>query len=92
MNCDAKLEKEKLIGCFKNDKTLVNFNQSTQKSQKCGLWLVPFVEKKKKIEEKLTCGLEHDMKDFTNFNQSTWKCQNRDFSRIFLSKVENEWA
>ena len=46
MNCDAKLEEEKLIGCFKNDKTLVNFNPSTQKSQKCGLWLVPFVEKK----------------------------------------------
>ena len=53
MNCDAKLEKEKLIGCFKNDKTLVNFNQSTQKSQKCGLWLVPFVEKKKKNWRKI---------------------------------------
>ena len=37
MNCDAKLEEVKLTGFFKNDKTLVNFNPSTQKSQKFGL-------------------------------------------------------
>ena len=89
MNCDAKLEEVKLTGCFKNDKTLVNFNPCTQKSQKFGLWLVHFVEKNK---IRLTCGLEHDMKNFTNLHQSTWKCQNWDFDRIFLSKVENEWA
>ena len=46
MNCDAKLEEEKLIG-----KTLVNFNPSTQKSQKFGLWLVPFVEKNKNLKK-----------------------------------------
>ena len=30
----------KLICCFKNDKNLVNFDPSTQKSQKFALWLV----------------------------------------------------
>ena len=28
----------------KNDKTLVNFDPNTQKSQKVAFWLVPFVE------------------------------------------------
>ena len=34
----------KLICCFKNDKNLVNFDPSTQKSQKFALWLVPIVQ------------------------------------------------
>ena len=38
---DVKIE-EKLI-CFNNDKNLVNFDPSTQKSQKFALSLVPFV-------------------------------------------------
>ena len=33
LKSDAKLE-EKPICCFNNDKNLVNFDQSTQKSQK----------------------------------------------------------
>ena len=33
MKSDAKFEK-KLICCFKNDKNLMNFDSSTQKSQK----------------------------------------------------------
>ena len=33
LNIDAKVE-EKLICCFKTDKNLVNFDPSTQKSQK----------------------------------------------------------
>ena len=36
--------KNKAIFCFKNDKNLVNFDPSTQKSQKFALWLVPFVQ------------------------------------------------
>ena len=40
---DAKFE-EKLICCFKNDKNLVNFDPSTQKSHKFALWLVPIVQ------------------------------------------------
>ena len=42
-----------------------------------------------KFEEKLTCGLENDMNNLANFHQSTLKCQNWDFDRILLSKVEN---
>ena len=45
-----------------------------------------------KFEEKLTCCLENDMRNFANFHQSTWKCQNWNFDKIFLSKVENVWA
>ena len=41
-----------------------------------------------KFEEKLTCGLKNDMRNLANFHQSTWKCQNWDFDRILLSKVE----
>ena len=40
---EAKFE-EKLICCFKNDKNLVNFDLSTQKSQKYAFWLAPFVK------------------------------------------------
>ena len=36
LKSDAKFE-EKSICCFKNDKNLVNFNPSTQKSQKFAL-------------------------------------------------------
>ena len=36
--------KEKLICCFKNDKNLVNFYLSTEKSQKFVLWLLPFMQ------------------------------------------------
>ena len=42
LDIDAKFE-EKLI-CFKNDKNLVNFDLSTQKSQKLALSLVPIVQ------------------------------------------------
>ena len=43
-------------------------------------------------DEKLACCLENDMRNFANFYQSTWKCQNWNFDKIFLSKVENVWA
>ena len=42
-----------------------------------------------KFEEKLACCLENDMRKFANFHQSTCKCQNWNFDKIFLSKVEN---
>ena len=42
-----------------------------------------------KFEEKLNCCLENDMRNFANFQQSTRKCQNWNFDRTFLSKVEN---
>ena len=45
-----------------------------------------------KIEEKLACCLENDMRNFANFHQSTQKCQNWNFDKIFLSRVENVWA
>ena len=45
-----------------------------------------------KFKEKQTCCLENDMMNFANFQQSTWKCQNWNFDKIFLSKVENVWA
>ena len=41
---EAKFE-EKLICCFKNDKNLVNFELSTQKSQKFALSSVPIVQR-----------------------------------------------
>ena len=41
-----------------------------------------------KFEEKLTCGLENDMRNSANFRQSTQKCQNWDFDRILLAKLE----
>ena len=43
-----------------------------------------------KFEEQLSCGLKNDMRNLTNFHQSTRTCQNWDFDRIPLSKVENE--
>ena len=43
LKIDAKFE-EKLICCFKNDKNLVNFDPSTQKSKKSALSLVPIVQ------------------------------------------------
>ena len=43
LKSDAKFE-EKQICCFKNDKNLVNFDLSTQKSKKFALWLVSFIE------------------------------------------------
>ena len=43
LKIDAKFE-EKLICCFKNDKNLVNFDPSTQKSQKFALSLVLIVQ------------------------------------------------
>ena len=43
LKIDAKFE-EKLISCFKIDKNLVNFDSSTQKSQKFIIWLVPSVK------------------------------------------------
>ena len=43
LDIDAKFE-EKLICCFKNDKNLVNFDPSTQKSHKFALSLVPIVQ------------------------------------------------
>ena len=45
-----------------------------------------------KFEEKLPCCLENDMRNFANFHQSTWKCQNWNFDKILLSKVENVWT
>ena len=45
-----------------------------------------------KFQEKLTCCLENDMRNFANFHQSTRKCQNWNFDKILLSKVENVWA
>ena len=45
-----------------------------------------------KFEKKLTCCLENDMRNLANFHQSTRKCQNWNFDKILLSKVENVWA
>ena len=45
-----------------------------------------------KFEEKLTCCLENDLRNLANFHQRTHKCQNRNFDKILLSKVENVWA
>ena len=42
LKSDAKFE-EKAIFCLKNDKNLVNFNPSSQKSQKFALGLVHFL-------------------------------------------------
>ena len=43
LKSDAKFE-EQLICYFKNDKNLVNFDPSTQKSKKIALLIVPFVQ------------------------------------------------
>ena len=44
LNSDAKSEENPPICCFKNDKNLLNFDPSTQKSQKFALSLVSFVQ------------------------------------------------
>ena len=46
LKIDSKLE-EKLICCFKNEKNLVNFDPSNEKSPKFALWLVAFMQSKK---------------------------------------------
>ena len=43
------------------------------------------------FEEKLTCCLENTIRNFANFHQSARKCQNWNFDRILLPKVENVW-
>ena len=43
LKIDAKFE-EKLICCFKNDKNLVKFDPSTQKSTKLALLFAPIVQ------------------------------------------------
>ena len=43
LKSDAKFE-EKLICCFTNDKNLVKFDPSTEKSQKFAISFVPVVE------------------------------------------------
>ena len=43
LKIDAKFEK-KLICCFKNDKNLVKFDPSTQKSTKLALLFAPIVQ------------------------------------------------
>ena len=43
LKIDAKFE-EKLICCFKNDKNLVKFDPSTQKSPNLALLFVPIVK------------------------------------------------
>ena len=45
-----------------------------------------------KCEERLTCCLQNDMRNLANFHQSTRQCQNWNFDKIFLPKVENIWA
>ena len=98
----------KLICCFKNDKNLVNFDPSTQKSPKFALWYVlsgnvwpkkvlvelsfMTLESDAKFEGKLTFACKNDMSNLRNFHQSTWKSQNWDFDGILLPKVENAWA
>ena len=39
MKSDVKFE-QKPICCFKNDKNLMDFDPSTQKSQKSAIWMV----------------------------------------------------
>ena len=99
--------KGKVICCFKNDMNLVDFDPSTQKSQKFSLWLVlsgnvwskktedlsfMMLESDAKFEEKLTCAVENNMRNLANFHESTWKSQHLNFDGILLSKVENVWA
>ena len=91
---------EILICCFKNDKNLVNIVPSTQNLQKCANYVTFDLRKYKgvifyhtgvsyKIWKKLTRGLENDMWNLANFDKNNWKCQNWDFDRILLSKIEN---
>ena len=57
-------------------------------NKKCAKYFVA-LKGDAKFEEKLTCSLENDMRNFANFDQSTRKCQNRNFDKILLTKVEN---
>ena len=91
LKSDAKFS-EKSICCFKNDKNLVNFDPSTQKSKKSTLWLIPFVQSWTKKKEKRTCGFENDTRNLANFRQNTLRCQNLCFDGVFLSKLQNSWA
>ena len=42
--------------------------------------------------EESTCRFKIDIKNLTYSDLSTRKCQNRNFDKILLSKVENLWA
>ena len=42
-----------------------------------------------KFDENLPCGFENDMRNMADFHQSTRKCENWNFDRILLPKVEN---
>ena len=70
LKSDVKFE-EKSICCFKNNKNFVNFDPSSQKSQKICIFIGPFCAKYITFEEKLTCGLEKDMRNLANFHQNT---------------------
>ena len=85
----------------------MNFDPSTQKSQKFALWLflsgnvwpkkvqeLSFItlESDAKVYEKLACGLQNNMRNLANIHQSTLKSQTWDFDGILLSKVQNIWA
>ena len=54
---------------------------------------LPFMTLKRyaNFEEKLTCCLENAMRNLANFHRSARKCQNWNFDRILLPKVENVW-
>ena len=99
LKSELKFEKI-LICCFKNDKNLVSIVPSTQNLQKCANYITFDLRKYKgvifyhtgvsyKIWKKLTRGLENDMWNLANFDKNNWKCQNWDFNRILLSKIEN---
>ena len=50
------------------------------------------IEELCKIWRKTDLLLGNDMRNLINFDLSTWKCQNWNFNKIILSKVENVWA
>ena len=98
LKSNAKFE-GKLICCFKNDRNLVNFDLSTQKSQKtwtlnsfCTKHIMFDLKKYRGVIFYGTCGLGNYIKTMVTLHQSTWKSQNRVFDGILLSKVENAWA
>ena len=53
LKINTKFE-EKPIRCFKTDKDLLNFDRSTQKSQKFTLWFVPSVKNMQSLIQKST--------------------------------------
>ena len=97
----SELKFEQILIClFKNDKNLVNIVPRTQNLQKCAKYITFDLRKYKgvifydtgvsyNIWKKLTRGFENDMRNLANFDQNTCKCQNWDFDRILLSKIEN---